>query len=156
MKTWIRRSLLGLSAAAIAFGGIAACGHRYGEHAGWERSAEDRARTRAKIMDRVTGRLELDAAQKQKLAVLADKVEAQRAVVMGQAKPRDVMRTLVAGEKFDRAKAQAFVAEKTAAVQVASPEVITALADFYDSLKPAQQAQVREFMDKRGGHGWRR
>jgi hypothetical protein len=31
--------------------------------------------------------------------------------------------------------------------------VVEALADFYDSLKPAQQAQVRAMLDKRG-HGW--
>jgi hypothetical protein len=34
--------------------------------------------------------------------------------------------------------------------------VIAAMADFYDSLKPEQQAKVREFMARRGGrHGWR-
>ncbi len=29
------------------------------------------------------------------------------------------------------------------------------MADFYDSLKPEQQAKVREFMARRGHHGWR-
>ena len=31
---------------------------------------------------------------------------------------------------------------------------IDALADFYDSLRPEQQAKLREFMDKRGRSGW--
>jgi protein CpxP len=34
-------------------------------------------------------------------------------------------------------------------VQAQGPGVISALADFYDSLKPEQQAQVREFMSRR-------
>ena len=41
------------------------------------------------------------------------------------------MQSLVAGDKFDRSKAQALVAEKTAAVGTKSPEVIAALGDFY-------------------------
>jgi len=57
---------------------------------------------------------------------------------------------LVAGDKFDKTRAQALVTEKTAAITGKSPEVIAAMADFYDSLNPAQQQKVREFMDKRG------
>jgi protein CpxP len=34
---------------------------------------------------------------------------------------------------------------------VSSPEVINAMADFYDSLNPTQQAEVRERMGKRRG-----
>jgi PleD family two-component response regulator len=61
------------------------------------------------------------------------------------------MKALVAGDKFDKARAQALVTEKTTAVQTKSPEVIAALADFYDSLNPAQQQKVRDFME--GGAG---
>ena len=41
MKTWIKRSLIGLFGVSILVGGLAACGHR---HAGWggtQISAED-------------------------------------------------------------------------------------------------------------------
>jgi len=76
--------------------------------------------------------------------------------LMGQVgHPREAMRALVAGEKFDRARALTLLDEKTRVLQMATPEVITALADFYDSLNPTQQAEVREFLDKRRG-GWRR
>jgi Spy/CpxP family protein refolding chaperone len=66
------------------------------------------------------------------------------------------VQALVAGEKFDRARAQALVSEKTAAVNAKSPEVIAALGDFYDSLNPTQQAKVREFMQHRNGRWWHR
>lgn len=45
--------------------------------------------------------------------------------------------------------------QKTAAVQQQAPKVLAAVADFYDSLTPAQQQQVRERLDKRHRRGWR-
>jgi periplasmic protein CpxP/Spy len=147
MKTWIRRTLLGVLGASIALGGLAACGHRHDSHAWSKMTTEERARVRDKVVDRVASKLELN--------VLAGKLEEQRAALVGTTQaPREQARALVAGEKFDRAKAQAFISEKTAAVQARSPEVIAALGDFYDSLNPAQQAKVRELMERRGRHGW--
>ncbi|MBI5274991.1 MAG: Spy/CpxP family protein refolding chaperone [Burkholderiales bacterium] len=155
MRTWLRRTLLGVLGASIAFGGLAACGHRH-DHHGWSKmTTEERARVRDKVIDRIAGRLELNGEQKAKLTVLAGKLEEQRTALVGQnAYPREQAKALVAGEKFDRSKAQALVNEKTAAVQAKSPEVIAALGDFYDSLNAAQQAKVRELMERRGRHGW--
>ena len=151
MNHWIRRTLLGLFGASVALGALTACGH-HREHHGWNASAEDRARWQEKMVNRVAGRLVLDEAQKQRLAVLAAKVQAQRAAMRGGTDPRAEVQKLVSGEKFDRARAQALVSEKTAQLATASPEVIAALGDFYDSLRPDQQAKVREFLERR--HGW--
>ncbi|MFC5499554.1 Spy/CpxP family protein refolding chaperone [Caenimonas terrae] len=158
MKSWIKRTLFGLFGASIAVGGLSACSHYRHEGPGWQRSAEDQARMRDRVIERVSAKLELDAQQKQKLVALADKLHEQRQVLLPQgADPRAQAQQLVAGDKFDRAKAQALVSEKTAAVNARSPEVIAALGDFYDSLNPAQQAKVREFMQRRhGGHWWHR
>jgi periplasmic protein CpxP/Spy len=153
MKTWIRRSLYGLFGATIVLGGVTACGHRYEGHHGWHSSAEDGTRLRERMIDRVSDKLDLTADQRQRLVVLADKLQEQRAALKGQTTdPRAEVRALVAGEKFDRARAQALVSEKTTAITGKSPEVIAAAADFYDSLKPEQQAKVREFLQHR--HGW--
>ena len=149
MKPWIRRSLLGLFGASVALGALTACGH-HREHHAWNASPEEQARWQEKMVDRVARRLDLDEAQKQKLAVVATKVQEQRKALRGAGDPRAVIQQLVAGEKFDRTKAQAFIGEKTAAVSTKSPEVIAALGDFYDSLNPAQQARVREFLERRG------
>lgn len=150
MKPWIKRTLIGLFGVSILVGGLAACGHQrhgYGANATPEQAAE----FRGKMVDRVSSKLDLDAAQKQKLTVLGDKLHEQRIAMMGASKdPRADVKALVAGDKFDKTRAQALVTEKTAAVTGKSPEVIAALADFYDSLNPAQQQKVREFMDKRG------
>lgn len=154
MKTWFRRSLLGVFGASIALGGLAACSH-YSHHGGWHASPEEQARMRERMVDRVADRLDLNAEQKAKLATLATTLHQQRMAVRGQADPRAQVREIVAGDKFDRTKAQALVTEKTAAVSAGSPEVIAAAANFYDSLDAQQQARVREYLEHRRGW-WRR
>lgn len=154
MRPWIKRTLYGLFGATIVLGGITACGHRVGHH-GMHASAEDQAKFRTKMVERVADKLELNADQKAKLGVLADKLQEQRTALKGKTvSPRAEVEALVAGDKFDRTRAQALVTEKTAAITGKSPEVIAAAGDFYDSLTPAQQTKVREFMQSRGG--WRR
>lgn len=151
MKTRIKRILIGvigLTGVTVLLGGLAACGTRGPGAWSEERAVEMRARMVARISDK----LELDAAQKSKLDVLADEISAQRKAFRGDnADPRAGFKALIAGDKFDRAKAQALLDQKTAAVQSQAPKVLTALADFYDSLTPAQQQQVRERLDQRHG-----
>ncbi len=157
MKPWIRGTLYGLLGASIILGGVAAFGYRYYGHHGWDVNAEDHARLRERMIGRVSDRLDLTADQRQRLAVLADKLHEQRVALMGEATdPRAEIQALVAGDKFDRARAQALVAQKTAAINGKSPEVIAAAADFYDGLRPEQQAKVREFMQHRHRRWWRR
>ena len=152
MKPWIKRSLFGLFGlfgGALVAGSIAGCsGHRHG----W--NAADSGEFRARMVERVGSKLELDAAQKQKLDVLAEKLHAQRMAVRGGGDPRADFKALFAGDKLDQQRAARLVEEKTAAVRAGSPEVIAAAADFFDNLKPEQQQKVRAFMERgrRWGH----
>ena len=152
MKTWIKRSLIGLTTVTLALGGLTACGSR-GDHArGW--SDERITEMRGKVIEKVTNKLELNEVQKQKLGVLTDEMLAARKAVKGDTTdPRADLRALIAADKFDRTKAQAMLDQKTQAVQGNGPKVLAAFGDFFDSLTPEQQKQVREKMDKRG-HGW--
>ncbi len=152
MRPWIKRTLFGIFGATIVLGGLSACGHRH--EGGWQMSAEESAKFRNKMIERVSSKLDLTAEQKARLNVLADRLQAQRTALRGTADPRAEVQALVAGDKFDRARAQALVTGKTAAITSGSPEVIAAAADFYDSLNPAQQQKVRDFMQRRGG--WHR
>lgn len=154
MKSWIKRTLIGLFGAGIVFGGAAACSHRY-HHDGWQVSEEDAAKFRGKMIERAAKELALDEAQKQRLGALADAVQAQRKALVGETtNPRAELQALVAGPTFDRARAQSLVDAKTAAVQGKSPEVIAAAAAFYDGLNAEQQQKLRDFMTRRH-HGWR-
>jgi len=158
MKPWLKRTLIGVFGASVLFGGIAACAHRghYGGYGWHAMNDEDAAKMKARMIDKVGSRLDLDEAQKAKLGVLADKLRVQRNALVGSTvDPRAELQSLVAGPTFDRAKAKSLIDAKTGAITTQSPEVIAAMADFYDSLKPEQQAKVRELMAKRGHHGWR-
>src|ERR1035437_3981652 len=82
MKPWIKRTLIGLFGASILVGGLTACGHR--PHAlDANLSAEQVAQYRAKVLDRVSSKLDLNADQKQRLGVLADKLHEQRTALIG-------------------------------------------------------------------------
>jgi len=131
-------------------GGLSACAgnrHEYGANM----SAEQYAQKRDKMVDKAASKLDLNEEQKKRLSVLGDKLFEQRTALIGQSSsPRAEMKALVAGEKFDAVRAQTLVNEKTAALQAKSPEVIAALADFYNSLNPLQQQKVRDYMEGRG------
>lgn len=147
MKTWIKRSLIGLAITTTLIGGLAvAHGHRHG----WHRFNEaDIAQMKERMVDRIGSKLELDATQKAKLKLLADQLQAQRlALRAGSGEPRAELQSLIAGPAFDRSKASNLLNAKIGAVQAQGPGVISAAADFYDSLNPAQQSQVREFMSR--------
>jgi Spy/CpxP family protein refolding chaperone len=155
MKTWIKRSLIGLTAVTIVLTGLTACGSR-GDHAsGW---SDDRiTEMRGKTIEKISDKLELNTDQKAKLGMLADEMIASRKAFMGNsADPRADMKALVAGEKFDRSKAQAMLEQKTQVMQGNGPKMLSAFGDFYDSLTPAQQQQVRAKMDRRGHSWWSR
>ena len=154
MKRWLKRTLIGVFGASIVLGGLTACGHA-GMHGNWNASEADAGKMRERMLDRAGKELNLDAAQKQRLATLADKLRDQRIALMGNTDPRADFQGLLAGSTLDRGKAQALVEAKTAAIQAKSPEVIAAAGDFFDSLRPDQQQQVRDFLAKRRGWGRR-
>ena len=154
MKTWIRRSLFGLFGGVLLAGSLAGCAghHRHGWGGG------DSAESRARIVERVGSRLDLDAAQRAKLGVLADQLQAQRQAVReagGGGEPRAQLQALFAGDRLDRQRAAQLLEAKTAAVRTGSDGVIAAAGDFFDSLSPTQQQKVRDFM-ARGGKRWGR
>jgi protein CpxP len=155
MKPWIKRSLVGLAAVTLIVGGIAVFGGHNGHARGW--SDEKITEMRGDAIEKVGRKLELNADQKQKLGVLADEMIASGKAFKGDvADPRATIQTLVAGDKFDRTKAQALMDQKMQVMQIGSPKILKAFGDFYDSLNAAQQAQVRERLEKRGHAGWGR
>lgn len=155
MKTWIKRTLIGVASIGLLFGGMAALAHRHGGHAmGWRSVSEaDAAQMKAQLVERVGSKLDLNAEQKNRLATLAEQLRQSRnAMVSATPDPRNELQGLIAGASFDRSKALALVQAQLGVVNTQSPALVNAMADFYDGLNPAQQAQVREFMSKRGRH----
>jgi protein CpxP len=82
MRPWFKRSLFGFAGLALAAASLGGCAnHRERD---WQGNS---AEFRAKMVERVGSKLELDAQQKQKLAVLADKLQAQREAMRGGSLP---------------------------------------------------------------------
>lgn len=154
MKTGIKRALCAFFGAAVLTVGLSACNR----HHGWGQplNAQEYAERRAKVVEKIAGKLDLTEDQKRRLNVLGDKLHEQRIALMGQGQaqgqvgdPRAEIKALIASDKFDTLRAQALANEKIAALQTKGPEVIAALADFYNSLSPAQQQQIREHLEHR-------
>lgn len=151
----LRRLTLAAVGLVLVAGGLSACVHHRHE-ASTLPSAQALAEHRAKVVERVARRLDLNDDQKGKLTALGNKLHEQRVALMGNnADPRSEVLALIAGTQFDQARAQALVQEKTFAVQSKAPEVLAATADFYNSLNAAQQQKVRDFLQRgpRKGHG---
>lgn len=153
MKRWIKKTLVGLFGAAVLVGGLTACSR--GHHGNW--SDEGVAEVRTKVVSKITRKLDLNAAQQQKLDGLANEIIAQRTAFRGEGgDPRVEIPALIQGDKFDRVRAQALLDQKTQAIQGNAPKVLTALADFYDSLNAEQQKEVRDLQaHRRGWFSWR-
>jgi Spy/CpxP family protein refolding chaperone len=148
-----RRIVFGVLATTLVLGGLSACGHRGDHQWGANVTQEQFVQQRDKMVDRAASKLDLNVEQKKLLSAVGDKVFEQRKAMMGQTTdPRAELKALIAGPKFDIAKAQTLITDKTTVMQAKSPETLTALAAFYDSLNPAQQQKVRDLME--GRHGW--
>lgn len=151
MKTWIKRTLIGLAAAATLLAGFAAYAHREhgrlaGAYAGWKPvSAAEAAPLQGRLIERAARELELDATQKARLAALAERLrEVRNAAVSTSADPREELKAAIAGPTLDRGRVNTLVQAQLAMAAAQSPALINAAADFYDSLRPAQQAELRE------------
>jgi Spy/CpxP family protein refolding chaperone len=149
----IRRVLFGALGLTLIAGGLSACVNHHDHAWGANLTPAQFAQQRDKFVDRAATKLDLNAEQKKLLSTVGDKVFEQRKAMIGQTTdPRAEIKSLIAGAKFDTAKAQALIIDKTTVLQTKSPETLAALAAFYDSLNPAQQQKVRDLMD--GHHGW--
>lgn len=158
MNPWIKKfarrgafAMAGLamlgSVAAFAAGreGGFGCRHR-------PMTEADAAQREARMVERVGQQLDLTAAQKQRLKTLADTLHTQRKALMGERPPHEQLQALIAGDHFDRAAAQTQANARAESIRQGSPAVIAAAADFFDSLEPAQQAKVRDFLQRGPRH----
>ncbi|MDO4231181.1 MAG: Spy/CpxP family protein refolding chaperone [Lautropia sp.] len=150
----MKRAVLGMATVVVVATGMVACGGPRGPwgHGPWGGSDEDMAERRVKMVERISDKLDLNAEQKVKLDALADAMGEQRKALRGDNGLRTDLGGVIAGNTFDRAKAQSLVEQKIAAVQAHSPNVLDRMAAFYDSLTPQQQQKVRDKLNRHHGN----
>ena len=144
MKTWLKRTLLGVAVSSALLGSLAAYSAEGGGFHHGPPSAEQMAQHEAMMLAHIGKKLNLDANQAAKLKVLGDLLVAQHAPPAAGANPHAQMTALIAGNTFDRAGAQNLMNQHIAKMQANGPAVIAATGDFFDSLNATQQQQVRE------------
>ena len=139
-KLRMRRGLFGL------FGGRGPHGR-----CGAAPTAEQYAQMRDRVVQKASRKLSLNADQQQRLTQLGDTLIAQRLASQAQTNsPRAQMRALLDGSRFDLSGAQDLVQNAANKLTAQSPEMLTAVGGFFDSLNPVQQQQVRDRLDGRG------
>lgn len=151
MNYLVKRILVGLAGSSILAAGVAAFAE--GDHrGGWDMTKAGASQMHERMLERAGKQLDLDDAQKARLATLATRLDEVRIALRSEGGgPRKQLQSLFAGPTFNQHQATSMLEEKTAVLRAKSPEVIAAAADFFDNLKPEQQQQVRDFMNKRGG-----
>lgn len=160
MRKGVKRAVLGVAAVAVVVGGMAACGGPHcpwgsPKRGPWDYGEDGWAEGRARMVERISDRLGLNAEQKVKLDALADAMSEQRMTLRGDNGLAADLGAVIAGRTFDRAKAQSLVEQKVAAVQAHSPTVLDRMAAFYDSLTPPQQQKVRDRLGwNHGDRAW--
>ena len=136
--------------AALVIAGSTGAVYAYGKHNHWGMTPEEKVEF---VTERVTRKLELDAAQQQNFSQFAGKM----AEVMQQIRPSSEQRgemisELLESPSLDQAKTLELVQTRTRVIDEKAPEVIASLALFLDSLTPEQRQQVQEFALHRHHH----
>lgn len=142
----IPKALLFLVSVVIVGGALTACGYTH-------HTPEQRAE---RLVEKLTDKLELNTLQQQKLSAVKDvflslgtHLHSERAQWRAQAL------TIVATESLDQTALNQLISERIAAVEQATPQVVAALGEFYDSLMPNQQATIRTHIQEGPGrHCW--
>jgi len=150
MKTWLKRTLVGVAVSTALLGTVAAYSQGTGFHHG-PPTPEQIAQHEATMLAHIGKKLNLDANQAAKLKVLADLFVAQHTPPAAGADPHAAAKALIAGNTFDRAGAQNLLNQHIAKMQANGPAIIAATGDFFDSLNAAQQQQVRDLAARHHG-----
>lgn len=121
-------------------------GHRCGrgEPGGW-------------MLRRVGRKLDLDAAQRQRLAGVQGRMQELRSGMQtARDEQREALQALFAGEQFDREEALRLFQVSATVATDSAPALVAACGDFYDTLDAQQRARLRELIASRRGGACRR
>ncbi|MCK5902588.1 MAG: Spy/CpxP family protein refolding chaperone [Cocleimonas sp.] len=150
--TKTKKIVVGALMSIITLGGLvtyASAGGHCGKFGGM---GEQRT---AFMISRISSKLDLTPVQKQNLIVLKDTIKAQKEL-HHKSSPREEVMKLLQTPVLDEAKLLATMDERMNKIRQAAPMVVTAIANFTNSLNDKQRAEIqtmaKTFKQHRGGH----
>ena len=124
--------------------------YAFSKHGDWDMTAEEKADF---VTERVSKKLELDAAQRQNFSELANLVTGIVAEARADKREQiDELSSMIEQPSFDQARALELVQQKTGMINQKAPQIIASLAIFLDSLNATQKQQLQEFIEHRHRH----
>ncbi len=134
--------MIAIASGIALISGLAACGHH--------RSPEDRAEY---MVEKITSKMELTEPQVSKLEALKNELlNVRQSMLAERDTVHEEVNELLNQPTLDQARALTLVQDRTDSINQKAPQVITALAGFYDSLNPEQQAMLREKLEAHKAH----
>jgi len=105
------------------------------------------------LLARVGSKLDLDDEQQRRLGAWLEQLQQQRDTMKDLARGPELA-NLIAGDQFAREPAQQLLDARLDSLRAAGPGLVTAFADFFDSLD-GEQRQALRFMMRRATHARR-
>ncbi len=134
--------MIAIASGIALISGLAACGHH--------RSPEDRAEY---MVEKITSKMELTEPQVSKLEALKNELlNVRQSMLAERDTVHEEVNELLNQPTLDQTRALTLVQNRTDSINQKAPQVITALAGFYDSLNPEQQAMLREKLEAHKAH----
>lgn len=144
--TKTKKFIIGTLFSVVTLGGLVAVagpGH-HGKFGGMNAEKAER------IVERVSSKLELNELQKQNLVSLKDTMLELKAKNKPQMDRKAFIQSLLAKPVLDETAILAKIQERTNMMNQVSPQVVTALANFTNSLSDEQRAKMSKMTEKFG------
>ena len=141
--------ILGIVLLVLLIAGVAVVASGCGHH----RGHKDPTRHLDYMKKKISKKLDLDEAQTTRLAALKQVIKAVHdSHHASKQQHRSDFMDLLSAPRLDQQQALSLIGGHTAFVNDNAPQVVTAMAAFYDSLRPDQQQQLRDKI-QRHHHG---
>lgn len=145
--TKVKKMIIGTVFSVVTLGGIVAyaTADGCGKFSGMQNKGSEF------ILNRVSSRLSLSTEQQQKLASL-QKTMMTEMQIQREKHPRNQIIELISEPKLNQQKALAIMEERSKKMVVSAPKIITAMADFTDSLNDEQRADLKQMINRFSMH----
>lgn len=119
---------------------------------GFHRHHDDPEKRLNWMVEEVSEELKLNDLQRSKLAVVKGELAAIATQLRNERESvHSTVDELLSQPTLDQARLTALITQKTTFINERTPALVTALAGFYDSLAPEQQARIREELKEHHG-----